>query len=214
MLHFAALEWLPGLERVAEDAPLPLRVLLAPKTVEIPPVVPAAVPPAPTSQPGPDAKKKAPEPKAVPAKPGPVLAMPAQQVNPVAVTTAIPPSKAEQPAPPPVTEPARVAPPPASPDLQALAGYGRSLAAALAIHQRYPRIARMRQWQGTTMLQLELAADGRLLQSRVLSSSGHEILDRQAQEMLRAALPLPTLPPGLAGRPLVVNVPVVFRLAG
>ena len=103
---------------------------------------------------------------------------------------------------------------PAAIDVQALAGYGRSVAGAVAAHQRYPKIAQMRQWQGTTMLQLEFAADGRLLETRVLSSSGHDVLDRQALDMVRAAQPLPPLPAALAGRALTVNVPVVFRLAG
>ena len=93
-----------------------------------------------------------------------------------------------------------------------LAAYGRELAGALATQQRYPRIALLRQWQGTALLQLELAADGRLLGVRVLSSSGHDTLDRQALDMVRAALPLPAMPAALAGRPLTVDVPVVFRI--
>jgi protein TonB len=62
------------------------------------------------------------------------------------------------------------------------------------------------------LLQLELGADGRLLAVRVLSSSGHETLDRQALDMVRDAVPLPQLPAALAGRPLTVDVPVVFRI--
>jgi protein TonB len=101
----------------------------------------------------------------------------------------------------------------ASVDAAALAAYGRELAGAVATRQRYPRVALMRQWQGTAMLQLDLAPDGRLLGVRVISSSGHDTLDRQALEMVREAVPLPSLPEALAGRPLTVDVPVVFRIA-
>lgn len=95
-------------------------------------------------------------------------------------------------------------------DADMLAAFGRELAGAVATHQRYPRIALLRQWQGTVVLQLEFAVDGRLFGVRVLSSSGYEILDRQALEMVRESAP--QLPAALAGRPLSVDVPVVFRI--
>jgi protein TonB len=113
----------------------------------------------------------------------------------------------------PRANPAPVAPRAAAADANALSAYGKELAGAVATRQRYPRVALMRQWQGTAVLQLELAADGRLLGVRVISSSGHDTLDRQALDMVREAVPLPSLPEALAGRPLTVDVPVVFRIA-
>lgn len=210
LLHAMALGWLPGFERMAERAPLPLQILL-PIPVDnrpAPQPQPAAVP-APTSvaRGSPDAR-------------APVLVRAAEDSRPAPALRAEDPPPAALPvqvAPLAPVVPAAVSPPStpvAAPDPKALAGYGHSVAGALAGYQRYPRIAQMRQWQGTTLLQLEIAADGRLLEGRVLSSSGHDVLDRQALDMLRAAQPLPPPPATLAGRPLVVNVPVVFRLAG
>lgn len=207
VLHAVALGWLPGLERMVERAPLPLRILLPvpadsrPETPSVP-----AVAPAPTVVARSAARPPTPALRAVADESVPAPAVGIEEPPPVAH-----PVKAAAPA-----APDTVAPVPtlAVTDLQALAGFGRSVAAALASHQRYPRIAQMRQWQGTTMLQLEFAADGRLLETRVLSSSGHDVLDQQALDMLRAARPLPPPPVALAGRPLVVHVPVVFRLAG
>jgi TonB family protein len=63
------------------------------------------------------------------------------------------------------------------------------------------------------VLQWELASDGRLLAVRVVGSSGDETLDRQALDMVREAISLPPMPAALAGRPLTVDVPVVFRVA-
>jgi protein TonB len=98
-------------------------------------------------------------------------------------------------------------------DVGVLSAYGRELAGAVAVHQRYPRIALLRHWEGTAVLQLELAADGRLLAVRVLNSSGYETLDRQALEMVREAMPFPPLPVAFGGRQLTLDVPVVFRIA-
>jgi protein TonB len=127
-----------------------------------------------------------------------------------------PPPAAEMPAPVVRSEPVpgpTVLIPAAAAAPAALANYGREIAGAVAAHRRYPRLAQLREWQGTAVLQLELAADGQLTAVRVLISSGHEILDRQALDMVRAAVPLPPPPAGLSGRALAIDVPVVFRLA-
>lgn len=207
LIHTIALGWLPGLDRLATVAPLPLRILLPPVPPPSPKAAPAAVPP-------PLPRQAAP---AAPAAPAPLLsqvaAAPAKADEAPAARMAPSPERSTAPVVGDMPPPATPAGPPAI-DAQALAGYGRSVAGAVAVQQRYPRIAQMRQWQGMTMLQLEFAADGRLLETRVLSSSGHEVLDRQALDMVRAAQPLPSVPPALAGRALTVNVPVVFRLAG
>lgn len=96
--------------------------------------------------------------------------------------------------------------------MDALASYGRALSEAIGRHQRYPRIAQLRHWQGTTLLDLAIDAEGRLLEVRVARSSGHDVLDRSAVEMARAATPLPRPSGPLASLDLKLNVPVVFKL--
>lgn len=209
LLHAIALGLLPGLERLTTATPLPLRILLPPP---LPEARPAAVVPTPTT-PLPAMRSSA---APAPSHSAPLTAQSMASAlradeTPVA-RVAVPVERAvaspmEAPSQPAATSV------PAAIDVPALAGYGRSVAGAVAAHQRYPKIAQMRQWQGTTTLQLEFAADGRLLETRVLSSSGHDVLDRQALDMVRAAQPLPPLPAALSGRALTVNVPVVFRLA-
>lgn len=207
VVHGLALGWLPGLQQAQELVSRPLRVLLPAPVVE-----PVAVPPAPTFPHEPrKADAPAPTPVLTRSAQAPVSDAPAVP----AVPAAVPVATAE-----PAVAPAVLQPVPSAPvsrlavaDPAALAAYGRNLAGAVAAHQRYPRLAQIRQWQGTALLQLELAVDGQLQSVRVLSSSGHEILDRQAIDMVRAAVPLPPLPASLAGRSLTVDVPVVFRLA-
>lgn len=209
VVHGLALGWLPGLQRHLEEpeAQQPIHVRLA----ALPPEPPAlAVPPALTSATAAQPVRR--EPVPVPQRSTPVLTAPVpeaaqdaavpRRVEPVAAD----PIEAARPGP--LPSPLR----PLAVDAAALVAYGRELAGAVAMHQRYPRIALLRQWQGTALLQLELAADGRLLAVRVASSSGHDTLDRQAMDMVRAAVPLPAMPAALVGRPLTVDVPVVFRI--
>lgn len=194
----------------------PLRVLLMPPPQ--PEAPRQAVPPQPTfARAAPDpAPRKAAHPE--PVRESRPLTRVAEESPPAAPALPVAPVPTDslRAAPPPET--VAPAPPlpaarPSTPDPQALAAYGKHLAGAVSAHQRYPRLALMRQWQGTTLLQLQLDREGALTDVRVLNSSGHDILDKQAIEMVRAAMPLPPLPAGLSGRALTVDVPVVFRLA-
>lgn len=207
LIHGIALGWLPGLKRATGETPPPLQIRLSATVAQAAAI---AVPPAPTLESRPSTSRREVQP--APPQPQPVLTAAAAETGqeaqaPRAAAASVAVS-AEDPRPLAVAPSAR----PSAPDAGALAAYGRELAGAVATRQRYPRLAQLRQWQGTAVLQLELAAAGRLLAVRVLSSSGHEILDQQALEMVRAAVPLPPLPGVLAGQPLTVDVPVVFKL--
>lgn len=210
MIHGLALGWLPGLSgRADPPRTLQVRVRLAPP-LEMP--IPAALP-APAFLPEAQVFRSAPEAVAQPS--APVLTRPMHDQGGDAPAIRSEPASLAAPVEAPRVGPVPVplTPQGVTVDPGALAAFGRELAGAVAGHQRYPRVALLRQWQGTAVLQLALAADGRLLGLRVISSSGHDILDRQALDMVRETLPLPSLPEALAGRSLTVEVPVVFRIA-
>jgi protein TonB len=205
LFHGAWLGGLPVLTERSAPAPLPLHVRLA--------AVPLAPPEPPSASLTPVAEPKivlhaaATRPSAAnTAATAPAVAIAAPETAapaaPIAEAAAEPPS----------------APPRAATQGidrgEILAVYGPRLAQIIGRYQRYPQVAQVRQWQGTTLLQLHLTAGGDLAEVRVISSSGHEILDRQAMNMVREATPLPRLPDAFAGRPLTIDVPVVFRLAG
>jgi protein TonB len=77
--------------------------------------------------------------------------------------------------------------------------------------KRYPRTARSNRWEGTVVLQAVIKADGYLQDLTVVESSGHPLLDRDAQETLRQACPLKLK--HAMGQPLVVvHVPISYRL--
>ena len=94
----------------------------------------------------------------------------------------------------------------------ALAGYGAAFARWLAEHKDYPRLARMRGWQGQVRLRVRVARKGAVMEVEIARSSGFEVLDREAQAMVRRADPLPELPLSLAEREFTLDIPVVFRL--
>jgi len=102
-------------------------------------------------------------------------------------------------------------PPPATgPDMGA---WGASIRSAVIGRRRYPRAARRLGLEGTAVVSLLLWPDGRLAGGpRIRRSSGHEVLDREALRMVRAAAPF--APPGGAGdgAKAAFTVPVVFAL--
>jgi len=97
-------------------------------------------------------------------------------------------------------------------DTVALKAFGEILARAIGKRKDYPRLARIRNWQGTTELKLQIGPDGKLQDVHVGHSSGFEVLDAAAVQMVHNAAPLPDVPEALRGRELTMTVPVVFKL--
>lgn len=114
----------------------------------------------------------------------------------------------------PVQVPVKPEPPPASQaDLDdARNRYNNSLWGAISKHKKYPKIAAMRNWQGEAIVELELDGNGKLKSKKITQSSGHEVLDKQALEMIEKALPLPAPPDALRGTSFTITVPVPFKL--
>lgn len=139
---------------------------------------------------------------------------PAEPPGPVAALAPAAPA-AEPAAPAPVLSPAP--PPPGEShaallrDRETLQGYERSLSAAAAEHRQYPRIARVRGWQGTAQILVRIGPNGQVQEVKVAESSGYEVLDRQALDMVRKALSRQP-PPSSLRRWYEVTVPIHFRL--
>lgn len=168
--------------------------------------------------------------RAVPEANSPKLAAPSSTTNVITVPTAtesmrtpVVPLTARSDSAPlvavapaaPVSEPAVERPPVtanAALDGASLDAYTRTLSVEVAKMRRYPAVARLRGWQGTAILTISLSANGVVLKTTVSRSSGHAVLDDQALRMLAEASPLPGVPPALHGRPLVIELPVVFAL--
>lgn len=160
------------------------------------------------------------------AHPPPTFQAPTQAVAPAPAPTAAP-VEARTPGvealaaiAPPRAMPVNAAPPPGEtrerrgkPSTLWLAEYTQTISGQIGRQKLYPQIARLRGWQGTTVIAIRLAADGSVLDTRIAESSGHDVLDRQALAMVRQAEPLPPFPVNAAADPQIVRLPVVFTLA-
>jgi len=99
-------------------------------------------------------------------------------------------------------------------DERTLARYRLALMAAAGRYKRYPDSAVDKGWQGKVEVRMVIGADGRLAEASIKASSGHEILDHQAIDMLRKGKTLVPIPASLRGRKFSLDVPVIFKLNG
>lgn len=75
----------------------------------------------------------------------------------------------------------------------------------------YPWTAVRRGQQGVVEVELRLGPDGRLVTVAVVAGASADALRGAAVAAVRKAAPFP-FPPGLQPRPLVIRLPVEFRL--
>lgn len=90
--------------------------------------------------------------------------------------------------------------------------YSSLLAAAIAKYKQYPKIAQMRGWQGLIIIELQLNPQGGVIYSQIKKSSGYDVLDQEALEMIKRASPFPQPPETLRSKNFTVLVPISFKL--
>jgi protein TonB len=81
-------------------------------------------------------------------------------------------------------------------------------------HKTYPKDARRHRMQGIVHLYFRVTRDGRVLRHEIRKTSGHPLLDGEAEAMLARAQPLPEFTDDMSGGYLDVVVPVLFSLRG
>jgi len=97
-------------------------------------------------------------------------------------------------------------------DTGTLEQYRLALIVATRRYKRYPAIAMEKGWAGRVVVHLAIGANGMLASASIKTSSGHEILDNQALDMLKKGKTTVQVPPSLRGRAFSVDVPVIFNL--
>ena len=90
--------------------------------------------------------------------------------------------------------------------------YRLSLATAARRFKRYPALARERGWEGTAEVALAIKVSSSVPEVVMVRSSGRDILDEQALEMVSQAARSTLLPEGLRGRNFRLVLPVKFSL--
>lgn len=213
-VHAVGIYLIPKIDFTPEQEPKILTVELAPppqpqaapeppQPVQQQPIKPQPVKPLPQKIPTPVAEKS-PEPQRVAEPPPNIITAPAKPENPAPVVA---------PAPPAPPEPVRAPPPPPPQvDYDGLSQqYARLISREVAKNKQYPKVAQMRGWQGEAIIQILVDANGKVLESRIHTSSGFDILDKQAIKMVNEAnLPLP--PEALRNKPISVLIPISFKL--
>ena len=91
---------------------------------------------------------------------------------------------------------------------QAVATWQRHIASHLQKFKRYPQSARGA--QGTVTVSFAIDHDGRVIESRILQSSGSAALDAEALANIKRSEPLPTPPTGIADALLSFAVPISY----
>lgn len=77
----------------------------------------------------------------------------------------------------------------------------------------YPPLAREKGWEGVVLVSVAMPTGLGVPTVSLANSSGYEVLDRQAIDMVTQAVNLSALPAGMRGRRMVVSLPVEYRLA-
>ncbi len=210
-LHLIAAIGIPNISFQEPVKPIELVIDLTPHKPEPPP------PPAPVKPPEPVKPKVLPPPQVKPipqpivkpvntptpiSEPPPVIAAaPKAEVTPTFVAPT-----------PVVAKPEPPKPTVNQADLDSARNqYGSALSREIAKHINYPGIAKMRGWQGVVEIDFQLDGNGKILSQKIRTSSGFEVLDKQALEMVKKSN-FPTPPEVLKSSAFNVTVPVSFRL--
>jgi protein TonB len=196
------------------ESPMPSILARLAESPSAAPVAELPSPPAPAKS-LPIAKSAAPKRLAQPA-PAPTpqpVAEPAIEQAPVAETQ-VDSTSPQTPAPNAVAAAQVAGAPPAEPafDPGSLERYRLELKVVAAKYKRYPRMATDNNWKGVVALRVVVGPTGQLASLTVTKTSGHEVLDRQAQEMFRSAAADVPVPPVLRGKPFAVDVAVDYYL--
>ena len=169
----------------------------------------------------PEIAKKVDPPPLMPTFEPPAVYIPVPIVPEIVLSTAPPPPVITvAPAPPtPAEAPlAQVPPPePVRTTAPAISGVDRKEFAAklfghLNRYKRYPAAARMRRQEGVVSLRFTMDKKGHVLSYAIAKTSGSDALDREAQELLKRAEPLPAIPVAFGRDTLDLVVPVEFFL--
>jgi len=215
-LHIGLLAgWMPEYSSAARQIP-PAAVLhgvLLPASQSGESALPSAIPPVPTYKPTESLAPRSPRPKPVQTQ-VPALAVPPAptfEQSAASLSAGGAPVLHEADAKTNVAL-APATPSESGPDQAGLRQFRLSLAGEARRFRRYPESARKAGLAGTSEVRVAVAAGGGARHTDLARSSGHEVLDQAALDMLRQAAMRTALPESLRGQNFAVLLPVVFEV--
>lgn len=96
--------------------------------------------------------------------------------------------------------------------LMAVQNYQRSVLQAVYRELEYPRIAQRRNREGALRLAIAINNNGSASSIEVIESAEYQVFDEAAIEAIENALPFDPLPEGTTEIPMVLEIPIAFRL--
>jgi protein TonB len=91
-----------------------------------------------------------------------------------------------------------------------IASWHRKVATQVERHKGYPAAARSRRETGVARLAFAIDRQGKVLESRIVRSSGSAALDQETIATVRRAQPFPPPPPNMPGERFEFSVPIRF----
>jgi protein TonB len=125
------------------------------------------------------------------------------------------PKEIQEPRPTPVEAPPQeeqVATAPPKVSAEVVRKWQMTVNARLNQYKSYPTQARTRHHEGRVVVAFTLDTDGRVVNSKIVKSSGSALLDRETLDLLVRAQPFPVPPNGAGGQDLFLQVPIAYGL--
>ncbi|MDR2422888.1 MAG: energy transducer TonB [Deltaproteobacteria bacterium] len=96
----------------------------------------------------------------------------------------------------------------------AMSAYKGQISRKLNQFKKYPTAAMTKGLKGVVRVNFRVNAQGRVSRARMVSSSGHAVLDEEAMALLKRCSPFPPIPASLGLTELELNVPINFSVRG
>ena len=122
-------------------------------------------------------------------------------------TSAPPPVEA-----PPAEKPAAPKAGLSSKPTEATMSWQKSLVHHLNKHKKYPHEARKNGAEGVANVAFTIDRSGKVIESKLIHSSGSDLLDKEAIEVLERASPFPTPPSDMPNITIKLSLPIQFRI--
>jgi protein TonB len=91
--------------------------------------------------------------------------------------------------------------------------YAQAIKERIAGQWKYPQEARKKKLEGRLVALFSLNREGHLTRLDITKTSGHEVLDREAERAIRSAAPFPPFPSTVTVSRLNINVSFDYTLS-
>ena len=91
--------------------------------------------------------------------------------------------------------------------------YAQAIKERIAAQWKYPQEARRKKLEGRLVALFSLNREGALTRMEITRSSGHEVLDREAERAVQSAAPFPPFPSTITVSRLNINVSFDYTLS-